>query len=145
MGDKGNLLRVILIIVFLAAPAVTVRILSNYSDAPYLQPLALTKKGISALETTQEGNGNARIDVHVNWGRETTGTLTQEQLHRLLTTTLSQQTEAYHLVFHDIPGKEIGVVFVVGSNRYGPYPPNIMLGGLNSALMALRMTHRPRG
>lgn len=144
MDDKDNLIRVILIIVLLAAPAIGVRILSNYSDDPYLQPLALTKKRVAEQERKQRVDGPARIDVLVNWGRETTGTLTQDHLEKLLTDTLAQQTQHYNLIIHDRPGKEIDVMFVVGPNRYGPYPPGLMISGLNSALIALRMSSRPR-
>ena len=145
MNSTGNLIRVILIVFFLASPAVGIKILSMYSSDPYLQPLALTKQGVDAAEKDNGAGGHARIAIHVNWGRQVTGSLTREQLQHTLAATLRQQTELLYIEFHEAPGSKVDVTFVVGPNSYGPLPPARMIDGLNSALIALRMTNRLKG
>ncbi len=143
MGGKGNLIRVLVAILLLALPAVTLSILSNYYDAPYLQPLDLTAEGLAAAGSGTSGTGLARIDVQVGWGRDWTGSLTQTRLREVITTTLEAQTKLYSFDFEDIPGEQIDVTFVVGRNVYGPFEPGQMVTGINSALIALKMTNGP--
>jgi hypothetical protein len=61
----------------------------------------------------------------------------------VIANTLKHQTEFYRFEFHDMPGGRIDVTFVVGPNSYGPFPPSRMVAGVNSALVALRMTNGP--
>lgn len=145
MNNNGNLIRVILAILLLATPAVSLRILSIYINAPYLQPLALTQEGLAAAGEGEDGGGFTRIDVHVGWGRDWNGGMTQDQLRNVIAVTLNPQTEFYHFEFDDQPGEKIDVTFVVGPNRYGPYPPGRMITGIRSALAALRLTNGPEG
>jgi hypothetical protein len=145
MNSKGYHVRIIVAILILATPAVGIRIFSNYYDAQYLQPLGLTKENLAAAEEGKNGRGFARIDVHVGWGRDWTGAMTQTRLRQVLATTLEQQTDFYHFEFDDMPGGQIDVTFVVGPNTYGPFAPGRMITGLKSALIALRMTNGPEG
>ena len=145
MDSPASLIRPILIVLCLAAPAISLRIASNYSDNPYLQPLDLTEEGLAAVGEGGERYGFTRIDVHVSWGRGWSGRTTQNQLRNQLVATLDQQTELYFVEIQDAPGDAIGITFTVGPNRYGPFPPSRMIDGLNSALIALRMTNRPNG
>ena len=138
-------MRVILIISFLALPAIGVRILSHYSSDPYLQPLALSAASMAGVENERGGNKFSKIVVHVNWGRESNGRLTKEGLREQLTKTLTRQTELFQIKFYDIPGRGIVITFVVGPNSFGPFPPAQISDGLNSALIALRLTNRIKG
>ncbi len=143
MSGKGNLIRVTMAILILALPAVTLSVLSNYYDAPYLQPLDLTEEGFATANAGTAGTGLARIDVQVDWGRDWPGTLTQTQLRDVIATTLQAQTKHYSFDFVDVPGARIEVTFIVGRNIYGPFPPGQMVSGINSALIALKMTNGP--
>ena len=141
MDSNRNLIRIILAILFLAAPALTIRFISSYYNAPHLQPLGITKENLAAVEGGKQGDGMASIDVRIGWGRDFKGKLTQEKLRQLIEETLDHQTEYYHFMFDDMPGEEIEVTFVVGGNRYGPYPPSRMIDGMTPALIALRMNN----
>ncbi len=145
MDSNRNLIRVIIATLFLSTPAVAIHILSNYYDAPHLQPLALTKESVAAAENGNEGNGFARIDVRVDWGNDWAGMMTQTRLREVIAKTLEPQTEFYHFEFDNLPGEQIDVTFVVGPNSYGPFPPSRMIAGIKSALIALRMTNGPEG
>lgn len=140
--DYGNWLRPILIIVFLAALAVSIRIASHYSDDPYLQPLALTAEGLAAAGEGEEADGFAVIDVEVLWGRDWDGQITRTGLRRIIGQSLKRQTDYLRFSIREMPGNRVTVSFVVGPNRYGPYAPGAMSDGLHAALTAQRMAHR---
>ena len=71
--------------------------------------------------------------------------MTQASLRDAIAATLKPQTELYHFEFDSQQGEQIGVTFIVGPNRYGPFAPAQMTAGIKSALIALRMTNRPEG
>ena len=143
MSETNNLIRVIAVIFLLAAPALSIRFVSEYFDAPHLQPLDLTRESIAAVDQGPEGLEFARIDVHVGWGREWDGALTPAQLQEAIAKSLEAQTKYYHIKVQEVPGREIGVTFDVGYNSYGPFAPGQIAGGIKSALLALRMTNGP--
>lgn len=143
--DDGGWLRPILILLFLAAPAVGVRIASHFSDDPYLQPLALTSEGLAAIGERGSAYGQAMIEVEVDWGRDWEGRMTRAALREQIARSLSRRTDNYRFRFRDAPGTGIAVSFVVGSNRYGPFGPGTMSSGVYSALVALDMANRPEG
>lgn len=142
MDDDGFPIRIVAIILFLAAPAGIIYILSHFYDNPYLQPLDLNWKEVAA---TGEELGFARIDVHINWGQDWSGTTTRAELHDMIAATLEAKTEFYRFEFHDQPGENIDVTFVVGSNSYGPFPPRQMIEGIKPAILALKMVNKPEG
>ncbi len=143
MRDNGNLIRVILAITIVSAPALAARVLSEYYDVQYMQPLAVTKESVAAFEEATEGDGFTVIDVHVAWGEDRQGSLTKEDLRERISATLIHQTEFFRFDFNDLPGQDIEVTFNVGPNSYGPFPPNQMAQGIKSALVALKMTNGP--
>ena len=140
---QSNLLRVITVVMCLAAPAVTIHIASDIYNAPYLKPLALTEESVAAAGARSEGETHVTIDVLVDWGSDWAGSATQESFREILAKTLEPQTKLYHIEFEEIPGELIYVTFVVGHNSYGPFPPSQMVSGIQSALVALRMTNGP--
>ncbi|QGX97268.1 hypothetical protein EI983_02845 [Roseovarius faecimaris] len=143
MESTRNLMRAITPVLVLAAPALALRLFSDYFDAPHLQPLGLTKENVASVERAHDGTGFATVDVHVDWGRDWDGALTQARLRQRLVATLEAQTSYYHIMFSDVPGRDISVRFEVGPNRYGPFPPSQIPAGITSAIMALRMTNGP--
>ena len=145
MRREKHLFRVLLVIFILASPALAARILSEFFDVQYLQPLAITKESVEAYEEATEGDGFVIVDVSVAWGRDWTGTLTQAQLRETISKTLAHQTELYRFSFEDVEGEDIGVTFTVGPNSYGPFPPGQTARGIKSALLALKMTNEPEG
>ena len=86
--------RAIAAILLLAAPAGVMYILSHFYDSPYLQPYDLDWKDFA---TTGEALGFARIDVHINWGRDRVGTMTQTELRDVIAATLHAQTNSIAL------------------------------------------------
>lgn len=141
MDSVGFPTRVIAVILLLAAPAGILHALSYFYNNPYLQPYDLDWKGFAS---SGEELGFARIDVHVNWGRDWTGATTKEELYDVIAGKLKIRTEFYRVEFIDLPGTQVDVTFIVGSNRYGPFAPNQMAAGIAPAVMALKMTAGPR-
>lgn len=138
-----NLMRALVPVLVLAAPALALRAFSDYFDAPHLQPLGLTRESVAAVEGDYDGAGFARVDVSVSWGQNWDGALTPARLRDVLAEALETQTNYYFITVEDVPGRDIGVTFHVGPNSYGPYPPGAMTAGITSALMALNMTNGP--
>lgn len=136
-------IRVIAIVSLLAAPAMTVRFLSSFYDLPHLLPLGLTEQNVAAARRNGYGDTSARINVTVDWGRDWSGAITQERLREVIAQTLSAQTKMYHIQFEDARGDRIDVTFAVGPNKYGPFSLGQMASGVQSALIALRMTNGP--
>jgi len=130
--------RIIAIVLLLAAPAGIIEVLSYFSDDPYLQPLDLKWEGIAA---SGEQLGFATIDVRVNWGEDYNGAMTQTELRDMIATTLESQVDYYRFEFHEQPGSQIGITFVVDANSYGPFPPSQMITGIKSAIIAVRMAN----
>ena len=131
------LIRPLLIVFLLAAPALLQKLASLYFDDPYLQPLALTQEALAAQE--ERSGESAFIAVRVGWGRDYAGPLTQGRLRAELSGIMVHQTDRYFVDFDEVAGSGIGVGFRVGANAYGPYPPAQMARGLEAALIALRM------
>ena len=141
MLENEKLIRVIAVVFCLAAPALSVRVLSELYGLQHLLPLGLIEQNLTAARKNRYGETSARIDVTVGWGRDWTGATTREKLRDVLTRTLNAQTKMYDIAFEDVPGDRIGVSFAVGPNIYGPFPPSQMARGLQTALVALRMSN----
>ncbi|UYV38517.1 hypothetical protein N4R57_05460 [Rhodobacteraceae bacterium D3-12] len=142
MNDKYAFIRPALVILFLAAPAVSLKVVSTYSNDPYLQPLHITKESLAAAAMGDDFDGLAAIRVDVDWGQGFDGAMTRDRLRQMLSATLDAQTDYFMFKFRDVPGNRIGVSFTVGANHYGPYPPGGLTDGLYLALTALRMTNK---
>ena len=145
MSTSSNLLRTLLVIFLLAAPATALKIASFFSDNPYLQPLALTREGLAAFGEGGFDGATTHVEIRVNWGRGWPGPLTRAQLRTTLTDAIAPWTDRYRFDFHNGKGTDVTVTFIVGPNRYGPYPPGQLANGLNTALIALRMSPAPDG
>ncbi len=143
MDQNRSLTRALLVVVLLAAPALTIRAISEYNDDQNLLPLAQTREARVGTYEGRESKGFARIDVRVDWPRGWTGAITQKSLKDVISNTLKHQTEYYRIEFVERVGEQIEVTFDVGPNRYGPFPPGRMLDGIETALVALRMTNGP--
>ena len=140
---KRNLIRLSVVALIPALPVATVNIYSNVYEDPYLLPLEPTKVNRTADRKGRMEEGLATIEINVDWGSEWTGSMTQARLRELIASALGHQTEFYHFNFEDQPGEQVDITFVVGPNRYGPFPPGQMISGIKSALIALRMTNGP--
>lgn len=138
--NGAGLLRAFIVLFLLAAPAVSLRIASHFSDNPYLQPLALTAEGLAAAEGGNYLGEAPRIDVTVDWGERWHGRMSRAELRAAIAAALESQTRYYRIVFRDVPGRGIGIRFDVGGNSYGPYAPGGMVAGIDTALIALRLT-----
>jgi hypothetical protein len=134
--NKKFLIWFFVAISILAAPAVTIRILSSYNNAPYLLPLSQTQ------ENTDLESGLARIDVQVDWGQDWPGTMTQVMLRDVIVTSLDAQTDRYNVDFETSPGERVEITFIVGHNKYGPVHPQQLAGAIFSAVSALRLANR---
>ena len=137
MDRLSGLVRPLFIVFLLATPAIIQRVASEFSDNPYLRPLALTQEGLAAANRDL-GEG-PWIKVRVGWGDGYDGALSREHLRQVIAAPLEHQTDRYVVMFRDIPGDRVDVRFEVGANSYGPYSPGGVVNGLNAALAALRM------
>jgi len=125
------------ILTVVTLPAILMTIAFYITENPTLRPLGVTQEKLAVLE----GQTNSiAIYVYVDWGRDRTGTATKADLHKMVSDVLVRRTDNYVFRFNDVPGDRIGVTFVVGPNRYGPYPPARILDGIIPALVALNMT-----
>ena len=143
MNQNRSLTRALLVVVLFAAPALTIRAISEYYGDQNLLPLAQTRETRAETYEGSDSKGFARIDVRVEWPRGWTGSMTQQSLKDVISNTLKHQTEYYRIEFIEQMGEQIEVTFDVGPNSYGPFPPGRMLDGIETALVALRMTNGP--
>jgi hypothetical protein len=123
-------------------PALGLGVLSYFTNNPYPRPLAITREKLAGIEGQTQF---ISIFVYVDWGRERTGGATKADLSQMISNTLEFRTSDYVLKFKEVPGDGIDVTFVVGPNRYGPYPPGRMIEGIVLALAALDMTKKASG
>ncbi|WP_299852349.1 hypothetical protein [uncultured Roseovarius sp.] len=142
MGNS-NLIRLLVVALIPALPVAIVSIYSNLYEDPYLLPLEPTKINRAAVREGRVEEDLATIEVNVGWGSDWTGSMTQVRLRELVAAVLEHRTEFYRFKFEDQPGEQVNITFVVGPNSYGPFPPDQMISGIKSALIALRMTNGP--
>jgi len=124
----------------LAFPALGLLIAYKITDNPLLQPLNLDKDAIADYE--RGGVAKTSIFVHVNWGVDHPKSSTKNDLQNLVSSAMDNRTDNYVFRFRNVPGNKAEVTFVVGPNRYGPYPPAGMIRGIIPALAALELTER---
>lgn len=142
MDGNRRYILVIAILLLTGLPATGAYFLYVFTKNPSLRPLGISQEKLAAVEGPAK---SVSIQVHVDWGSDRTGAVTQADLRKLISGTLSTRTEDFIFEFNDVPGDQIGVTFVVGANRYGPFPPGRLIEGIVPALAALDMTKRARG
>lgn len=129
------------IVLCAALPAIGAVLLYAITDDPTLRPLGITRERLAF----EEGETNSiSILVNVGLGQDRPPGPTEPELRRLIGGVLATHTNDFVIRFNEEPGEEVGVTFVVGPNRYGPYATNQMLEGVVPALIALDMTKRAR-
>ncbi len=130
------------VIVFLAAlPGGGAYLFYHFTKNPLLQPLGLTRERLAEIE----GEGQyISIIVHLEWGRDYAGEMSHTELREIIRTAFFNRTDEVVFKYKEVPGDEIGVTFVVGPNRYGPYPPNRMIDGIIPSTVALEMLKEAR-
>ena len=125
------------VIVFLTAlPGGGAYLFYHFTKNPLLQPLGLTRERLAEID------GEAQyisIIVHLEWGRDYDGEMSHTELREIIRTAFYNRTDEVVFKFREVPGDEIGVTFVVGPNRYGPYAPHEMIEGIVPATVALEM------
>ena len=141
MDDFRYIIIITAICIFLALPATGMLVLYYFTNDPSLRPLAITREKLADIDGQSE---YTLIFVHVDWGQERKGGVTKAGLRAMIADTLLLRTDDYIFKFKDVPGDEIGVTFVVGPNRYGPYSPAQAINGIVLALVALDMTKKAR-
>lgn len=148
MKPDFSWLRPLIIILILAVPAVSLKVLSRFFDNPWLQPLDLTKEGLTGsgdyVEPSDSDSGRGRIDVRIDWGRDRSRGPSRAQLKRSIAATLDARTDYYAFELVEVPGDGVAISFIVGPNSYGPFPPGGIDDGLSLALAALQMTRARR-
>lgn len=129
------------IVLCTALPAISAIVLYKITDDPTLRPLGITRERLAF----EEGETNSvSILVSVGLGQDRPPGPDEADLRRLIGGVLATHTNDFVIRFNEQSGTEIGVTFVVGPNRYGPYATNQMLDGIVPALIALDMTKRAR-
>lgn len=136
VNNAGIYKRTALIVFLLAAPAGVIHAVSYFTNIPNLLPFDLKWEDIAINYDEPDYVG---IDVRVDWGREWAGKTTEAEIREMIAGVLAVRTEFYRIEFHDLPGEQVDVTFVVGLNSYGPFPPNQMQAGIKSAVIALKM------
>ena len=137
MGSYNGAVILAVTCTVLALPAVGVGVLYYLTNDPSLRPLSITREKLADIDGQTE---YTLIFVHVNWGRERVGGMTKADLRKMISDTLFYRTDSYIFKFQEVTGDAISVTFVVGANRYGPYPPSRAVDGIIPALVALDMT-----
>jgi len=127
------------IVLFAALPAGGAFLYHHFTQDPLFQPLGLTREKLAELDGQTEF---VSIGVHVDWGVERTEGMTKAELRELVAYAFAPRIDELYFKFLDVGGEEIGITFVVGPNRYGPYPPHRMIDGIAPAAVALQMTQR---
>lgn len=125
------------IFVVAALPAALAFLYYHFTQNPLMQPLGITREKLAAVEGQTEF---VSIVVQVDWGQDRDGGVTQAEFRETLTRAFATRTDEVVFRFSDVPGKAIGVTYVVGPNRFGPYPLNRAVDGIVPATVALAMT-----
>ncbi len=141
MESARQYIRLFFVIAVLSLPTSAALLYHHVTKDPFFRPLGITKEQLASVAGQTEF---VSIAVHVDWGGERAGGTTRAELRKLISDTLYTRTDDYFFKFRDVPGKRIGVTFVVGPNRYGPYPPARLIDGIGPALAALKMTKKGR-
>lgn len=143
MSRTRQILRPLLIVFALAAPALIQNAASHFTDNPYLRPLGITAEDI-ARSGEKLGDG-PWIDVKVAWGRDFAGPLTRDALRETITRAIAYRTNRYYVAFDERPGARVDVTFEVGRNHFGPFPPGGMAQGIELAFSAFDMVEAESG
>lgn len=125
------------VISLFAMPALGSLFLYNITGNPYLRPLAISRESLATFDGPTR---TISIEVNVQYGVERSVSPSKEKLRQAIIKAFSGHTEAFHFKFVESSGDGIEVTFVVGPNRYGPYPPGSMSKGMIPALEALKYT-----
>ena len=139
MSAVQRYIMVAVFILVVALPGGGAFLYYHFTKDPLFQPLGITRERLAELEGQTEF---VSIGVHVGWGRDRTEGMTKTKLRELVAYAFAPMIDEIYFKFEDVQGEEIGVTFVVGPNRYGPYPPNGIVEGVVPASVALRMTQR---
>ena len=124
------------LIICVALPAGGALALYYFTGNPLLRPLGITQEKLADVDASPE---NASIMVEVKWGRDHKGRLTQSDVRCHVADAFKTNTDDFFFRFLEVEGETIGISFVVGSNRYGPYPPGRIINGMIPSLVALEM------
>ncbi len=132
--------RYLVLIAIVAAcglPAAGAYLHFRVTDNPLLQPLGITSEKLAEFD----GQGQfVAIVVQVDWGVERRGRPPQLEFRQLLQRAFMAPPENLIFRFRNVPGTDIRVRYVVGPNRFGPYPPERAVDGIVPASEALAMT-----
>lgn len=123
--------------VMLPAAAATAYFL--YTGDPSLRPLGVTQE---SLATGGADPGFIAIAVRVDLGRDRPDALTRAALRRFIARAMAAKTTDYFVTFRERPGTAVGITLEVGANRYGPFPPDGLAAGVQTAAVALEMARR---
>ncbi len=114
-------------IFLLALPAFGALALYKFTNNPYFRPLGISKDAVAAVD----GQTSAvSIEIQVRWGINSRSSLSKVELRELISDTFSTRTDAFHFDISEVEGDNVRVTFIVGPNRYGPYPPGRMVDGI---------------
>lgn len=136
MKKSRQIMLLLGLIICVALPAAGSLTLYFVTGNPLLRPLGITQEKLSDVDASPE---NASIMVEVGWGRDYAGRMTQSDVRRFVVNAFKTNTDDFFFRFRDVEGQAIGISFVVGANRYGPYPPGRIINGMIPSLVALKM------
>ena len=123
-----------------ALPAGGALLLYYFTGDPLLRPLGITQEKLADVEATP---GKASIMVKVHWGIDQVNGPSKSDIRWRVSQAFRTNTDEYYFRFADTPGDQIGISFVIGANRYGPYPADRFINGMIVALEAQRMINKP--
>ena len=139
MSASRRYLMLLAIVLIVALPGGGAYLYYYLTDDPLLQPLGLTRERLAEIEGQTEF---LSIMVHVDWGQDRAGGITQVEFRDLLRVAFSTRTDEIVFKFNDVPGHDIAVTYVVGPNRFGPYAPGEMVQGIHPSWVAFEMTKK---
>ena len=141
MAAKRRILILLAVILIPALPAAGSLLFYHFTKNPLLRPLGITREKLAEMDGQTDF---LSIMVHIDWGEEQTDGPSKSQVREFISDVFSTRTDEVAFKFTDVPGDDMAITFVVGPNRYGPYPPDQMIEGVIPSTIALEMTKKVR-
>jgi len=119
----------------IALPEAAALMLDKYTDDPTFRPFGISK---FSLSQSSEAHAMNEVLVRIDWGSGVPATIQRDDVGKRLGKALEVYDIEFRLKFSDNTGGEIGVTYIVGHNKFGPYLFQNASQGIPAALAAYR-------
>ena len=132
---KRGIFVVVILIVAAALPAVLVSGYSIISGDTSVRPLAVSHTPARRSRTNE-------IVVQVEWGRDASYRITEEEFGQRLVDAFYAHGEAAIIEISPVSGSDVMVTFHSGPNTFGPMTAREAASGIRPVIAAFRMSSR---